>query len=339
MESLKTLENVELSLNDILVQSKSSSSFASKEVDRKVRSLTLAIKKDLKVDYSVTKKFKPKENEKLETMLIEYLTGKGDDFNSYYIQLLAWHLIELKIMPSKSGNKVSIFEYSPNPLALYTVIEKTFKLFQKKRIDTEKVSYALILNYLNNYKIASNRYKNELRKYLKSIRFSDDLGVYFDINKAITYTVNKTIKLVPPMEPYPERLLKLRIRPRTLDTVYFADSWFAWMFNAADLSDEAYVLKNLNCSYFKICNEDVQKLVMAKIIYDNGLSYIKRNSLAQICMRYIFPIIKKGNPFKKEFWDLNYSGYYKTYLNSAWDFIEQTFVNDDSYKNMVNFEA
>lgn len=339
MESLKTLENVELSLNDILVQSKSSSSFASKEVDRKVRSLTLAIKKDLKVDYSVTKKFKPKENEKLETMLIEYLTGKGDDFNSYYIQLLAWHLIELKIMPSKSGNKVSIFEYSPNPLALYTVIEKTFKLFQKKRIDTEKVSYALILNYLNNYKIASNRYKNELRKYLKSIRFSDDLDVYFDINKAITYTVNKTIKLVPPMEPYPERLLKLRIRPRTLDTVYFADSWFAWMFNAADLSDEAYVLKNLNCSYFKICNEDVQKLVMAKIIYDNGLSYIKRNSLAQICMRYIFPIIKKGNPFKKEFWDLNYSGYYKTYLNSAWDFIEQTFVNDDSYKNMVNFEA
>ena len=339
MESLKTLENVELSLNEILVQSKSSSSFASKEVDRKVRSLTLAIKKDLKVDYSVTKKFKPKENEKLETMLIEYLTGKGDDFNSYYIQLLAWHLIELKIMPSKSGNKVSIFEYSPNPLALYTVIEKTFKLFQKKRIDTEKVSYALILNYLNNYKIASNRYKNELRKYLKSIRFSDDLDVYFDINKAITYTVNKTIKLVPPMEPYPERLLKLRIRPRTLDTVYFADSWFAWMFNAADLSDEAYVLKNLNCSYFKICNEDVQKLVMAKIIYDNGLSYIKRNSLAQICMRYIFPIIKKGNPFKKEFWDLNYSGYYKTYLNSAWDFIEQTFVNDDSYKNMVNFEA
>ena len=339
MESLKTLENVELSLNDILVQSKSSSSFASKEVDRKVRSLTLAIKKDLKVDYSVTKKFKPKENEKLETMLIEYLTGKGDDFNSYYIQLLAWHLIELKIMPSKSGNKVSIFEYSPNPLALYTVIEKTFKLFQKKRIDTEKVSYALILNYLNNYKIASNRYKNELRKYLKSIRFSDDLDVYFDINKAITYTVNKTIKLVPPMEPYPERLLKLRIRPRTLDTVYFADSWFAWMFNAADLSDEAYVLKNLNCSYFKICNEDVQKLVMAKIIYDNGLSYIKRNSLAQICMRYIFPIIKKGNPFKKEFWDLNYSGYYKTYLNSAWDLIEQTFVNDDSYKNMVNFEA
>ena len=150
MESLKTLENVELSLNDILVQSKSSSSFASKEVDRKVRSLTLAIKKDLKVDYSVTKKFKPKENEKLETMLIEYLTGKGDDFNSYYIQLLAWHLIELKIMPSKSGNKVSIFEYSPNPLALYTVIEKTFKgqkrsiksylgIAQNKKLDSRKL--------------------------------------------------------------------------------------------------------------------------------------------------------------------------------------------------------
>lgn len=338
MESLKALENAELSLNDILVQSKSSSSFASKDVDRKVRSLTLAIKKDLRVDYSVTKKFKTNEKEKLEKMFLEYLTGKGDDFNSYYIQLLAWHLIELKIMPSKSGNKISIFEYSPNPLAIYTVIEKTFKLFQKKRIDTEKVSFALILNYLNNYKISSSRYKNKLRRYLKSIRFSDDLDIYLDINKAITYAVNKTMKLVPPMEPYPERLLKLRIRTRTLDTIYFADSWFAWMFNVADLTDEAYVLKNLNCNYFKICNDDMQKLIMAKIIYINGLNLIKRNVLSQICIKYIFPLIKKGNPFKKGFWDLNYSGYYKTYLNSAWNFIEETFVNDKSYKNMVNFE-
>ncbi|MDO4481057.1 MAG: hypothetical protein Q4B56_08370, partial [Erysipelotrichaceae bacterium] len=253
MNSLEALRNTDDALNETLNVVKTSVSFASKEVDRKVRSLTLAISKELKVDYSKTMKFKPGEKERLTQIFIDYLTGKSDDFNSHYIQLLAWQLLELKIIPTKKDYKLSIFEYSPNPLALYSVIEKTFKLFNKKRINVEKISYALILNYLNNYKIASNRYKNELKKYLKSIRFSEDIDVYFNINNVIQYTMNKTVKLVPPMEPYPERLLHLKIRTRTLDTIYFADSWFAWMFNMADLTSD-YVLRNLNCSYFKVCN-------------------------------------------------------------------------------------
>ena len=172
MKSLKALENADTSLDQTLTVAESSNSFANKEIDRKVRSLTLEIKKELKVDYSKTVNFKPKEKERLTQIYLDFLTGKSDDFNSHYIQLLAWHLQDLKVMPTKKGYKVSIFEYAPNPLALFTVIEKTFKLFQKKRIDVDKVSYALILNYLNNYKIASNRYKNELRKYLKGIKFS-----------------------------------------------------------------------------------------------------------------------------------------------------------------------
>lgn len=339
MKSLKALENADTSLNQTLTVAKSSKSFANKEIDRKVRSLTLAIKKELKVDYSKTVNFKPKEKERLTQIYLDFLTGKSDDFNSHYIQLLAWHLQDLKVMPTKKGYKVSIFEYAPNPLALFTVIEKTFKLFQKKRIDVDKVSYALILNYLNNYKIASNRYKNELRKYLKGIKFSEDLDIYFNISNVITYTVNKTAKIVPPMEPYPERLLRLKIRPRTLDTMYFADSWFAWMFNVADLTDSSYVLKNLNCSYFKICNEDIQKIILAKIIYSNNLSIVNNWETEQICVAYLFPAIKKGNPFKKEYWDLNYTGVYKTYLDSAWNYIEKTFVNNSQYKHMVNFEA
>ncbi len=338
MNALETLKNADNSLNETLSVARNSVSFANKDIDRTVRSLTLAIKKELKVDYSRTVKFKSKEKVRLTQIFINYLTGKSDDFNSHYIQLLAWQLLEIKVMPTKAGNKVSIFEYSPNPLALFTVIEKTFKLFQKKRINVNKVSYALILNYLNNYKIASNRYRNELRKYLKSIKFSEDLDVYFNINNVITYTVNKTSKLVQPGEPYPERLLRLKIRSRTLDTVYFADAWFAWMFNIADLTSD-YVLKNLNCSYFKICNEDLQKIILANIIYNNGMSFVKKTNIDQICLSYLFPCIKKGNPFKKEFWDLNYSGIYKTYLDSAWTYIEQNFVNNSAYKNMVNFEA
>lgn len=338
MESLEALEHLDSNLTERLVQIKSVS-FAGKDIDKEIHRLTLQIKEKLKVDYSVTVKYKPKEKEYLEKIFIEYLTGQNDDFNSHYIQLLAWNLIDFKVMNVKKIGKQSIFEYSPNPLTPYTVIEKTFRLFQRKRIDTEKVSFALILNYLNNYKIASNRYKSELKRYLKSIRFSDNLDVYFNINNVINYVITKTSKMSDFNEPYPKRLLKLKIRQRTLDTVYFADAWFEWMFNVADLTDKEYVLKNMNCSFFKICNEDMQKILLAKVIYDNIMTYVVRVDLEEFCLKYIFPLIKKGNPFRKEYWDLNYTVFYKTYLDSAWTFIEKNFVKNNDYKGMVNFEG
>lgn len=338
MESLKVLENTDKFLTQTLTVAHTSNSFANKEIDQKVRSLTLAIKKELEVDYSKTVHFKPKEKERLTQIYINFLTGKSDDFNSHYIQLLAWHLLELKVIAQKNGDKVSIFEYAPNPLAIFTVIEKTFRLFQKKRVDVNKVSYALILNYLNNYKVASNRYKNELRKYLKIIKFSDDIDVYFNINNVLSYTLNKTEKIVAPMTSFPERLLRLRIRPRTLDTIYFADSWFAWMFKVANLTDTD-ILKNINCSYFKICNEDMQKIILAKIIYENNLSLKKFRETEQLCVEYLFPAIKNGNPFKKEYWNLNYTGMYKTYLDTTWNYIEQTFVKNSEYKHMINIRG
>ena len=339
MKSLKILENADNSLTNILYQITYSNTFVSNEIAQKVKSLTVAIKKDLKVDYSTGRKFKPNEKERLVNIYVAYLTGKSDNFNSHYIQLLAWHLLDLKIMPSKDrSTKVSIFEYAPNPFAIYTVIEKTFRLFNKKRIDSNKVSYALISTYLNNYNTASNRYKNELRKYLKGIRFCEDLDVYFNINNIISYTINKTSKTTAPEAPFPERLTKLRIHTKTLNTKYFADAWFAWMFKAADLLDESYVLKNFNCHYFENCNEDMQKIIMAKIIHDNNLNYMRNRKTDMICINYLFPAIKKGNPFKKEFWELNYTGIYKEYLDYAWFFIEEAFIKNKSHKNMIHFE-
>lgn len=338
MNALKSLKDADISINKTLDIAKASVSFVNKDIDRQIRSLTLAIKKELKVDYSKEIKFKPKEKERLSQILIDYLTEKSDDFNSHYIQLLAWHLSDIKVMHTKEGKKISIFEYSPSFFSFFSVVEKTFKLFQKKRIDVNKVSYALILDYLNNYKIASNRYKNVLKKYLKEINFSEELNVYFNTNNTILYTMNKTSGLVPSSEPYPERLLKLKIKLKTLDTVYFADSWFTWMVTAADLTSN-YILTNLNCNYFKICNQDYQKIILAKIIYTNNMNIINGSKTELICMSFIFPVIKNGNPFKKEFWDLNYSGMYKTYLDHAWNYIEQTFVKNNPYKNMVNFEA
>ena len=86
MKSLKALENADTSLDQTLTVAESSNSFANKEIDRKVRSLTLEIKKELKVDYSKTVNFKPKEKERLTQIYLDFLTGKSDDFNSHYIQ-------------------------------------------------------------------------------------------------------------------------------------------------------------------------------------------------------------------------------------------------------------
>ena len=343
MEFLRTLEQLNNSLTARLFQVESSSlkiPFIGKDADRQLRKLTLNIKKEFKTDYSVPLKFREKEKERLEKIFADYLLGKSDDFNSHYIQLLAWNLIDLKVMNSKKFGRQSVFEYSPNPLAPYTVVEKTFRLFQNKRIASEKISFALILNYLNNYKIASSRYKNELKKYLRSIRFSDDLDVYFNVNSVVKYTIMKTAGIFDIDAPYPERLVKLKIKQRTLDTVYFSDVWFLWMLNYADLTDKNYVLKNLNCSFFKICSENKQKILLAKIIYDNNLSLLHHSAAEDVCLKYIFPLIKKENPFKKDYWNLDYTIYknYKNYLESAWSFIEQTFVKNKAYKNMINFE-
>ena len=83
-----------------------------------MNSLTLAIKKELKIDYSKTLKFKPSEKERLQQIYVNYLTGKSDDFNSHYIQLLAWHIQDFKIIKKKIAKDKfvyeSVFENSPN---------------------------------------------------------------------------------------------------------------------------------------------------------------------------------------------------------------------------------
>ena len=71
MKSLKALENADTSLDQTLTVAESSNSFANKEIDRKVRSLTLEIKKELKVDYSKTVNFKPKEKERLTQIYLD----------------------------------------------------------------------------------------------------------------------------------------------------------------------------------------------------------------------------------------------------------------------------
>ena len=132
MKSLIALENTDNSLSETLSVAKFSNSFVSKETDKILNSLTLAIKKELKIDYSKTLKFKPSEKERLQQIYVNYLTGKSDDFNSHYIQLLAWHIHELDVLPVKKHGlirNVTIFEYSPSSLIPITATNRIFGLF------------------------------------------------------------------------------------------------------------------------------------------------------------------------------------------------------------------
>ena len=231
-------------------------------------------------------------------------------------------------MKNKSGKIVSIFEYSPNPLAIYTVIERTFKLFNKKRIKSNKIAFALLLNYLNNYRVASNRYKNELRKYLKSIRFSKYVDIFF--TKDIVYY--SWLKCESLNITFPERLLKLGLDEKILDSVYFSDAWFLWMISSADLTDEINILKKINCIYFKNCNDVLKKILFANIIKKNCMLLNKNfGILKYICEEYIFPLIKNGDPLKENFWIVNYEGKFHEYvtdsLQFAWNFISTYFCS------------
>ena len=337
MKSIEELEQVEHSL-DSLLSLANSQSFLDKTAHKKIELLTLGIKKKLSLDYEVPLKFKQNEKEKLERIFVNYLTGKADDFNSHYIQLLAWNLVDLKIMRPKKGSddRVSIFEYSPNPLNPFSVIEKTFRLFRTKRIKFEKVAYPLLYNYLNNYKIVSKRYKSELNRFLSKGKFFNELNLCFATNiynDVVLYLDTKYHS----GDGFPEDIKQVQLPNVFLKTKFFSDCWFLWMMNKADLTNKQSVLKKLNCDYYRMLDLDMQKILLAKIIYDNQqipdiYQYVHTED---VCCNYIFPCILSGNPFSKDFWDLDYGDPYKKLLDFAWQYIDVTFVRNEKYKYMV----
>lgn len=326
-----SIENIDKTLGNFLSHSQNIF-FSCNNFESNIQLLNSKIKKEFTLDYSKKIKFRKDEKSRLEKIYVDYLIGKSDDFNSHYIQLLAWYLLELKLISKKDGTKVSIFEYSPNPFAPYTVIEKTFRLFLRNRTIAKKVSIPLILLYLNNYKISSNRFKRNLHRYLSFIRFSKDNNIYFFTRTEtdlLKYSFSRTKEFL-----FHDRMLKFGLSETVLTTNYFTDAWFYWMYNEVNLTNEESISKNLNSIYFNNCSLEMKKILFAKIIRDCNL-FLSNFNAEKICNAYIFPVIKSGNPFTKEFWNLNISGNH-IYLNEAWMFIEKTFVNNPYYRDMID---
>ncbi len=224
MESIVALKNLQDNISLINSYANEYDDFLSKKKITTIEKDIAEIKDIFSIDYTRPIKMTKKEEENLKKMVIEYIREKKDNFNSHYIQLLAWHIHELKVLSiMKHGvvvRNVSFLEYSPRALIPISVTNRIFGLFLSKRIETEKVSTALLLNYLNNYEYASPRFMNILKLYLKRIHFSRNIDIYFDSTNVINYLEKK----VPTKNlNYSERLKALGLREITINTKYFND--------------------------------------------------------------------------------------------------------------------
>lgn len=98
-----------------------------------------------------------------------------------------------------------------------------------------------------------------------------------------------------------------------------------WILNYEHFVCNDNLLRNLGCKFFYLCNEDYQKIIIAKIIYNNYI-FNRDPFFEGKCEQYLLPLFKNGNPLKESFWNLNYTGYVKRHLDVAWNFINETFV-------------
>ena len=171
------------------------------------------------------------EGDELRNLILDFIKEKKDNFNSHYIQLLAWHIDDIKIMKIKAaeGEKfVSFLEYDPPAIFIFSMTNKIFSLFDQSHIESEKVSAALLLNYLENYEKTSQRFKNVLKKYLRTTNHSKIYEIYFDFEKLRIFIDRKKLEIhQKPLSGgnFLENLLKSSgINEKILATKYFRDA-------------------------------------------------------------------------------------------------------------------
>lgn len=223
MQCINELEKLENITNEVFLYANRYNDFMSQRKINTVQKTIEEIEVFFLVDYSKPLLMSEVEIENLCMMTADFIKNKKDTFNSHYIQLLAWHIHELKILPIKKRgivHNVSFLEYSPNPLIPMSATNRIFSLFSSKRIAPEKVSTALLLNYLNHYEIASSRFKNVLKSYLKRIRYSKNVELYFNYGNFLSNIEN----YIPNSKTscY-EKLKQLGISENLLQTKYFKD--------------------------------------------------------------------------------------------------------------------
>lgn len=230
MQTLEALNTLEKTVSSAYSFAYKYENFLSVQTDENIKNFTDKIKNNFEVTYTKKIKISAMEIRELKLLIVDFLKNKKNNFNSHYIQLLAWHIDDIKVMSQKTkiaAHSVSFLEYAPNPLLLFSVTNKIFQLFEKPNIEPAKVATALLLNYLNNYERASSRFKTVLRRYLKSIKYIKDVDIFFNFITLGQFLTKKRIdyKKIGDGEKFLRSLLELSgVNPVLLETKYFNDA-------------------------------------------------------------------------------------------------------------------
>ena len=106
MESLSALENLDENITQIKIYAQEYDDFMSKKRIDTIEKNIAEIKDIFKIDYTKPLKMSKKEAEELRRLILDFVRTKKDNFNTHYIQLLAWHLHELDVLPVKKHGVV-----------------------------------------------------------------------------------------------------------------------------------------------------------------------------------------------------------------------------------------
>lgn len=262
----------------------------SKEYNTQVRSMLFRIKDNLSIDYCRQIEIKDIEIEVLENLIQKYLKNGEDLFDKHFLLLLCWNIHKIKpIKKTINGKKtqLSFFEYQPGLLEFNPATRKIFNLLSKHNEYKEQISAALMMIYLNNYNQASEFYIFLLKNYLRSVKFSRNLKLFFDVVNAGSYGRWRVIS--PYYKSFLKRLDLFQIRSSYINTKYFQDAWYFWMKKRADVSNKT-ILEDLPCRFYDVCSDAEKLLILSRCIAKN---YDKGKNITDLISAYLedlFPI-------------------------------------------------
>lgn len=298
MKTADTLDQlVKTSRNTRLNPLKRKGAF-SKEINAQITSLTFQIKDNLTFDYCTQLECKEGELEELNKLIDDFIKTGSAQFNSHFIQLLCWNIFKIKpIIKKNDGKKVklSFFEYQPDIFDFNPITKRFFQLLLQYDDCKEKISDALMMVYLNNYQYASEYFCELLKQYLKTIKFPQNLNLFFDVTKAGSYRIWRIYN-----KSFFHRVELFQVRSAFFNTKYFQDAWYFWMKTRADVINE-FILEDLSCNFFTICSDAEKLLILSRVIIKNNNIGKNIESLYYDQLEDLFPI----DPFIPENWIFN----------------------------------
>lgn len=269
------------------------------ETNALIRGMFFRIKDNLSVDYCRQIEIKDIEIEVLDSLITKYIKSGEDNFNSHFIQLLCWNIHKIKPITTrnKKGRVIheSFFEFQPGIFDLSPITKKLFRLLTNHNDCKERISAALMMVYLNHYTKASSYFIESLKHYLKSIHFSRNLNIFFDVNHAGTYGRWRIYSSY--YKSFLRRMDFFQIRSAYFNTKYFQDAWYFWMKKNASPLNEA-VIEDLPCRYYDICTDAEKLLILSRLIVSNYKNGRDIKELYTDHLQDLFPI----NPNIPENW-------------------------------------